>query len=112
MKNALLFIGAAFCLAALPIRSAGESESIHLEPERYNTAAYELGTIFRPLVNGKVKQVRVFALAEESGEHVVRIWRNADNRVIAGPISWNYGGVDGWTNLDIPDLPVEAEEEY
>ena len=34
---------------------------------------WELGTIFRPKLAGKVTQVRVFSLADESGDHQVRI---------------------------------------
>jgi hypothetical protein len=41
---------------------------------------WELGTIFRVEIPGAITEVRVFSLAEESGAHQVRIWRNADAR--------------------------------
>src|ERR1039457_2779845 len=57
----------------------------------YNDATpYELGTVFSPLVSGVITHVRVYSLAQESGNHTVRIWRNSDNTLLAGPITWNY----------------------
>src|SRR3954468_17082448 len=73
---------------------------------------YELGTIFRANVPGTITHLRVYALASETGNHVARLWRNSDGALIAGPFTWNYGGVAGWTNLDIPDVPVEANTDY
>ena len=73
---------------------------------------WELGTVFRPRLAGTVKEVRVFSLAEESGEHQVRIWRNADNTVVAGPLTWVFGGDDAWITLDIPDVPAQAGQDY
>ena len=40
---------------------------------------WELGTVFRPTVAGRVTEVRVFSIAQEFGDHEVRLWRNADN---------------------------------
>src|SRR5262249_25645952 len=85
------------------------SETVYPNPVtpggRFNDAPnWELGTIFRATVPGKITHARVFSLSNESGDHQVRIWRNADNTVIAGPITWNYGGDDAWITLDIPDV--------
>ena len=49
---------------------------------------WELGTIFRATVPGKITSARVFSLSNETGDHQVRIWRNADNTMIAGPTTW------------------------
>ncbi len=73
---------------------------------------WELGTVFRPSLPGRITQVRVFSLTEEIGDHQVRIWRNADNSLTAGPISWTYGGDEAWITLDIPDVAVAADQEY
>src|SRR2546427_2823834 len=73
---------------------------------------WELGTIFRATVPGKITGARVFSLANESGDHQVRIWRNADNTVIAGPITWTFGGDETWITLDIPDVVIEANKDY
>lgn len=73
---------------------------------------YELGTIFRPTVDGNVTQLRVYALASESGVHNGRIWRNSDGALIGGPYAWTYGGTTGWIVLDIPDVPLTANTDY
>ena len=73
---------------------------------------WELGTIFRATVPGKITGARVFSLANESGDHQVRLWRNADNTMIAGPIAWTYGGEEAWITLDIPDIAIEANQDY
>ncbi|MCI0541873.1 MAG: DUF4082 domain-containing protein, partial [Verrucomicrobiales bacterium] len=41
-----------------------------------------------------------------------RLWRNADETVVGGPYTWNYGGTSGWIELDIPDLEIETNTEY
>src|SRR2546428_4333066 len=43
---------------------------------------YELGTIFRATVPGRITQLRVYALASETGNHVARLWRNLDGALI------------------------------
>src|SRR6266498_994722 len=73
---------------------------------------WELGTIFRSTVPGKITDARVFSLTEDSGDHQVRIWRNADNTLIAGPITWTFGGDEAWITLDIPDVAIEANKDY
>jgi len=77
-----------------------------------NRPNWELGTVFRTELPGNVTQVRVFSLPEEAGDHQVRIWRNTDNTVIAGPITWTFGGEDAWITLDIPDVPIQADQDY
>jgi hypothetical protein len=108
------FSGAVLLVAGVPSDGA---EWIHpdtiVPSARYSDAPnWELGTIFRPLTAGKITRVRVFSLAEESGEHQVRVWRNADNALVAGPIAWTYGGEEAWITLDIEDVPVQAGAEY
>ncbi len=78
----------------------------------FDGSYYELGTVFRPAVAGKVTHLRVYSLASESGDHTARLWRNSDNAVIGGPYVWNYGGVTGWIELDILDVDLEAEVDY
>ena len=73
---------------------------------------YELGTIFQAGISGKITHLRVYSLATETGDHTARIWRNADETVIGGPYTWNYGGTAGWVTFDIPDLDIEANTEY
>lgn len=73
---------------------------------------WELGTIFRVEIPGAITQVRVFSLAEEFGDHQVRIWRNADNTLIAGPTTWTFGGEEAWITLDIPDVSIQADQDY
>src|SRR5262245_6133231 len=69
---------------------------------------YELGTIFRADVAGNVTHLRVYALATASGAHTARLWRNADNALVAGPFTWTYGGAAGCVTFDIPDVPTLA----
>ena len=73
---------------------------------------YELGTVFRAAVPGKITDLRVYALASESGDHTARLWRNSDEVVIGGPYTWNYGGVTGWIEFDIPDVEIAADTDY
>jgi hypothetical protein len=71
-----------------------------------------LGTIFQSSVAGKITHLRVYSLASESGDHTARIWRNADDTVVGGPYTWNYGGTNGWITLDIPDLDIDSATNY
>lgn len=73
---------------------------------------YVFGTIFRAIVPGQVTGLRVYSVVSESGVHTARLWRNADNTVIGGPYTWNYGGAAGWITLDIPDVAIEANTNY
>jgi trimeric autotransporter adhesin len=96
---------------------AATPESIHpntVTPiDRLSDApSWELGTVFRPAAPGKITAVKVFSLAEESGDHEVRIWRNSDNTLLAGPIPWFFGGDENWIMLDIPDVAVQANTDY
>lgn len=74
--------------------------------------AYEFGTIFQSSVPGRITHVRVYGVAGESGDHIARIWRNSDDTVIAGPFTWNFTGTNGWMELAIPDVDIEANTEY
>ncbi|MCL4177427.1 MAG: choice-of-anchor D domain-containing protein [Verrucomicrobia bacterium] len=114
----ILSSGLVLLLAVTNARAA--AGSIHpdtvapnIETEIFDDApSWELGTIFRPELDGIITHARVYSLFEESGEHQVRIWRNADEALLAGPIAWSFGGTDGWITLDIPDVTVEADQDY
>lgn len=75
-------------------------------------AFYELGTVFRPTLNGTVTHLRVYGLASETGLHTARLWRNDTSTLIGGPYDWIYGGANGWLTLDIPDTAVLADHDY
>src|SRR6185436_5139061 len=87
------FVGLMF-LVAHPIAGAESIFPDTLTPAtRFSDApSWELGTIFRSKLAGKITHARVYSLADETGDHQVRIWRNADNTLIAGPITWSFGG--------------------
>ncbi len=78
----------------------------------------ELGTAFTANVGGNITAVRAYAIAQESGDHTVRIWRVSDQTLVYGPITWNYGGSlgggsTGWQNLPVnPPLAITADAEY
>ncbi|MBI4663126.1 MAG: DUF4082 domain-containing protein, partial [Verrucomicrobia bacterium] len=102
-------------LLSFPATRAAESiypDSVIPRGRASDAPNWELGTIFRADLPGKITQVRVFSLAEESGDHQVRIWRNADNTVIAGPIKWTFGGEEAWITLDILDVAIQPDQDY
>lgn len=114
MKSSLRFIIAFLALAASRLLA---QESLFPNSKIGNDSGaegnfYELGTIFRPSVNGLVTHLRVYSMAAETGVHIGRIWRNSDGALIGGPYSWNYGGAAGWIALDIPDVPILANVDY
>jgi len=118
MKPATQFmtLSAAIMLALFP-STARAAETLYPDTVtpavRFSDAPdWELGTIFRTALAGTITEVRVFSLADESGDHQVRIWRNADNTMIAGPITWTFGGDDAWISLDIPDVAIQANQGY
>lgn len=108
----------AFGLVAATALTSQAAESIFPDPvlptgrQTATSPKWELGTVFRPTVAGKVTDARVFAMAQEFGDHEVRLWRNADNALIAGPITWTFGGEETWITLDIPDVSLEANQDY
>src|SRR3989442_1324006 len=119
MKPAIQFmtLSAVIIMLALSPSTAQAAETLY--PDTVTPAArfsdapnWELGTIFRTALAGTITQVRVFSLTEESGDHQVRIWRNADNTLIAGPMTWTFGGDEAWISLDIPDVPIQANQDY
>ena len=114
----ILSLSLLFCLLvssalAAPGSIHPDTVAPNIENQIFDDAPnWELGTIFRPDLDGAITHARVFSLFEESGEHQVRIWRNADNALLAGPIAWSFGGTDGWITLDIPDVAVQANQDY
>lgn len=80
---------------------------------RRDTLDYELGTVFRATVDGKVKGIRAFSTNEESGLHTARLWRNTDNALVGGPYVFVYGGENGWVTLDLPvPVGIQANVDY
>jgi hypothetical protein len=69
----------------------------------------ELGTIFQASVPGKITAVRIYGYNDgtyiESGEHIVRIWDNTTNEVIAGPYTFDFVGSSRWETFELP-VPV------
>ncbi|MFO1497745.1 MAG: choice-of-anchor D domain-containing protein [Verrucomicrobiota bacterium] len=103
---------ALLCAAATPAAESIHPDTVSPAARGNDAPSWELGTIFRAKLAGSITHVRVFSLAEESGEHQVRIWRNADSNLVSGPISWTFGGDEAWITLDIPDVPIEAGQDY
>src|SRR6266480_3583093 len=81
--NALAFLILGFVLGSL--RLYGQESLFAASRTGLDSGAenqfYELGTVFRVSVPGKVTQLRVYALASESTAHTARLWRNSDNTV-------------------------------
>ena len=79
-----------------------------------NESPYELGTRFWADVNGAITQVRVYASANEGGNHLVRIWRASDGALLAGPYTWNItAGTEGWKTFTLsPALSIAANTDY
>jgi hypothetical protein len=73
---------------------------------------YDLGTIFQSSVPGSVVRLRVYSVVGDTGDHTASIWNNADGTVIAGPYTWNYGGVNAWITMDIPPVAIDANTLY
>jgi hypothetical protein len=75
---------------------------------------YELGTKFKTTVGARVLKVRVYASAEERGEHTVRLWRVADSALIAGPYAWTFpSGTTGWKEFTLPTpVVIEGNTDY
>jgi len=75
---------------------------------------YELGTKFKTTVGARVLKARVYASAEERGEHTVRLWRVADSTVIAGPYAWTFpSGTTGWKEFTLPTpVVIEGNTDY
>jgi len=75
---------------------------------------YDLGTKFKTTVGARVVKVRVYASAEERGDHTVRLWRVADSALIAGPYPWTFPtGTEGWKEFTLPTpVVIEGNTDY
>ncbi len=73
---------------------------------------YDLGVIFSSFVNGNIIALRVFSIAGDAGTHTGWIWNTSDGTALAGPYTWDFGGVTGWIYLDIPPVPIQAGNQY
>lgn len=73
----------------------------------------ELGTIFSSKTPGLIRAIRLYSLEGETGRRVARIWRNSDNKLLAGPFDVPSVGVGGWIELTLPQpLSIEADVAY
>jgi Domain of unknown function (DUF4082)/PA14 domain len=101
-----------------PATAAGASESLFPATSAPNADAngapgQELGTIFSSKAPGVIKAIRVYSLEGETGKRVARIWRNSDNKVLAGPLDMPCVGSAGWIELDLAQpLSIEADVAY
>ncbi|QNK59195.1 DUF4082 domain-containing protein [Paenibacillus sp. PAMC21692] len=79
-----------------------------------NDARYELGTRFKTTVDGTITHVKLYAHANEGGQHVVSIWRVDDGVQVAGPFNWTFpAGNEGWKLFELPSpLAVKADTDY
>lgn len=78
-----------------------------------NGGAYELGTVFTSSVAGQITGVRLFGVQGESGNHTIRIWRNADNTVIGGPYTFKFTGNNNWVQYPLPSpVHIAANTAY
>jgi hypothetical protein len=98
------------------VSSATAGESLFASSRTGNDSGpegvhYELGTVFRAQVPGRVTHIRAYALASESGAHTARLWRN-DGLLVGGPWSWTYAGNTGWISLDVPDVVLTPQVDY
>ena len=101
-------------IASLTLNAGESVYPGDLSPETYYNDApnLEFGTVFRPTLPGRITQVRVFALAEETGSHAVRIWRNSPQALLFST-NWNFGGQQSaWIALAIPALQLESGVDY
>ncbi|MFK7693188.1 DUF4082 domain-containing protein [Paenibacillus sp. HJGM_3] len=67
----------------------------------------ELGTIFQPTASGYIAGVKVYGKSGETGVHKVRIWRNSDGALVAGPFDFSFSGSNSWVTFYLP-TPLEV----
>ncbi len=73
---------------------------------------WDLGMVFIPTVAGQVTGVRVYGVANESGDHTARLWRNSDNKLLSGPHTITFSG-SGWHEFSLPTpVPLSANQAY
>jgi hypothetical protein len=78
----------------------------------FDGTAYDLGTIFQSSVPGTIVKLRVYSVIGDAGDHTASIWDTVAQTVIAGPYTWNYGGVNGWITFDIPPVSINSNTSY
>jgi uncharacterized protein YaiE (UPF0345 family) len=73
----------------------------------------ELGTRFQASTIGYIAGVKVYGVTGESGVHQVRIWRNSDGALVAGPYDFTFTGSNSWVTFYLPTpLNIPASTEY
>jgi RHS repeat-associated protein len=84
-----------------------------LRPQGLKNVPREIGTQFKPSVDGTIRALRVYSShLEANAIHTARLWRDSDGVSVGGPYTWTYGSTTGWVELDIPDVAVTAGTEY
>ncbi len=76
-----------------------------------NDNNYELGSEFITLADGVLTKARLFSHVNESGEHIIRLWRNdgGSYTLVAGPYMWSFpAGIQGWRDYIFPN-PIEVQ---
>ena len=97
---ALLLIFNAF-VPSMPLRVSAEDQMENIYGDATGNGVgigvpFEFGTVFSVLTPGYIMGVRVFGVEGESGDHIVRIWSNPDDEVVAGPYTFNFTGSNKW----------------
>lgn len=87
-------------------------------PSNYsNDTQYNLATDFRVMVDGIITAVRIYCHSEETGTHIIRLYRQRDDgnyEMLAGPFDWDFSpGIQGWREFKLGSaFPVEADRNY
>lgn len=74
----------------------------------------ELGTRFYSSIPGKILGVRLFAVANETGNHIVRFWKNNNSpEQLIAPATFYVSGSNAWYNYTFSHpLSIDANTEY
>ncbi|MBO4327107.1 MAG: DUF4082 domain-containing protein [Clostridia bacterium] len=109
----ILMLSLALISGAIPAIAAEQSsQSIHGAVDasaviwaEETGALLNLGVNFTANTDGTITKVRIFARADESGEHLVEIWNVDSKTMVAGPYTWTVSapGSDGWIEFDLPE---------
>lgn len=109
----ILTLAISLIISAIPVFAAEQSsESIHGTVDDSSViwaeetgALLNLGVNFTANTDGTITKVRIFARADESGDHMVEIWNADSYEMIAGPYTWSVSapGTDGWIEFDLPE---------
>ncbi|MBL8028345.1 MAG: DUF4082 domain-containing protein [Fibrobacteres bacterium] len=77
-------------------------------PQSASTSANALGTIITFTGKGRIVKARIYSPANDSGLHIVRIWRMSNSTIAAGPYRWTFSAAPaGWRTFPLPN-PVNV----